>query len=55
MSVFSLHSQYTHSTNLGINFLVAPNANLQDGLLDISVYPDFSKAELLRYYAITRL
>jgi YegS/Rv2252/BmrU family lipid kinase len=35
---------------LGINFLVAPNANLQDGLLDISVYPDFGKAELLRYY-----
>jgi len=24
-------------------------ASLQDGLLDISVCPDFSKAELLRY------
>ncbi len=24
---------------------------MQDGLLDISVYPDFSKVELLRYYA----
>ncbi len=35
----------------GKNFLVAPNASLQDGLLDISVYPDFSKVELLRYYA----
>ena len=35
----------------GKNFLVAPEASLQDGLLDISVYPDFSKAELLSYYA----
>jgi YegS/Rv2252/BmrU family lipid kinase len=35
----------------GENFMVAPQASLQDGLLDISVYPDFSKAELLRYYA----
>jgi diacylglycerol kinase (ATP) len=35
----------------GKNFLVAPNASLQDGLLDISVYPDFSKTELLGYYA----
>ena len=35
----------------GKNFKVAPQASLQDGLLDISVYPDFSKAELLRYYA----
>ena len=36
---------------LGKNFLVAPQASMQDGLLDISVYPDFSKVELLRYYA----
>jgi YegS/Rv2252/BmrU family lipid kinase len=35
----------------GKNFLVAPGAMLQDGLLDISVYPDFSKVELIRYYA----
>jgi diacylglycerol kinase (ATP) len=35
----------------GENFLIAPDASMQDGLLDISVYPDFSKAELLRYYA----
>jgi YegS/Rv2252/BmrU family lipid kinase len=35
----------------GKNFKVAPNASMQDGLLDISVYPDFSKVELLRYYA----
>jgi len=36
---------------LGKGFLVAPQASMQDGLLDISVYPDFSKIELLRYYA----
>lgn len=35
----------------GKDFKVAPEASLQDGLLDISVYPDFSKAELLGYYA----
>jgi diacylglycerol kinase (ATP) len=35
----------------GKNFLVAPDASLQDGLLDISVYPDFGKVELIRYYA----
>ncbi len=35
----------------GANFLVAPNASMEDGLLDISVYPNFSKAELLAYYA----
>jgi diacylglycerol kinase family enzyme len=35
----------------GKNFMVAPDASMQDGLLDISVYPDFSKIELLRYYA----
>ncbi|HEX7975803.1 MAG TPA: YegS/Rv2252/BmrU family lipid kinase [Anaerolineales bacterium] len=35
----------------GANFLVAPQASLEDGLLDISVYPNFSKAELLAYFA----
>jgi diacylglycerol kinase (ATP) len=35
----------------GKNFMVAPGATMHDGLVDISVYPDFSKAELLRYYA----
>ena len=38
----------------GDNFLVAPDASLTDGLLDISVYPDFSKAELITYYAKVR-
>lgn len=35
----------------GKNFLVAPNASMQDGLLDVSLYPSFSKTELLAYYA----
>jgi YegS/Rv2252/BmrU family lipid kinase len=30
--------------------LVAHDASLNDGLLDISVFPDFSKAEVLRYF-----
>jgi diacylglycerol kinase (ATP) len=33
--------------------LVAPDASLEDGLLDISVYPNFSKAEVLKYFANT--
>lgn len=36
---------------MGAHFLVAPDASVRDGLLDISVYPEFSKAELLRYFA----
>ncbi|HSB01814.1 MAG TPA: diacylglycerol kinase family protein [Anaerolineales bacterium] len=38
----------------GDNFLVAPDASLRDGLLDISVYPNFSKAELIAYYTRIR-
>ncbi|MCX5780071.1 MAG: diacylglycerol kinase family lipid kinase [Firmicutes bacterium] len=33
--------------------LVAPDASLEDGLFDISVFPDFSKAEVLGYFART--
>lgn len=33
--------------------LVAPDASMEDGLLDIAVYPDFSKAEVLGYFAQT--
>ena len=35
----------------GKKFLVAPNPSSKDGLLDISVFQDFSKAELVGYYA----
>lgn len=38
---------------IGVKNLVAPNASLEDGLLDIAVYPGFSKAELLAYFAGT--
>ncbi len=38
----------------GVNFLVAPDASLTDGLLDVSVYPNFSKTELVAYYAQIR-
>jgi diacylglycerol kinase (ATP) len=38
----------------GANFLVAPNASLKDGLLDVAVYPGFSKTELLAYFAQIR-
>lgn len=34
----------------GVKNLVAPDASLEDGLLDIAVYPGFTKAELLSYY-----
>jgi diacylglycerol kinase (ATP) len=35
---------------IGLKFLVAPDASMQDGLLDIAVYPGFSKAELFSYF-----
>jgi diacylglycerol kinase (ATP) len=37
----------------GAKNLVAPDASMEDGLLDIAVYPDFSKAELLSYFVKT--
>ena len=33
--------------------LVAPDASMQDGLFDISVFPDFNKAQVLSYFART--
>jgi diacylglycerol kinase (ATP) len=38
---------------IGAKNLVAPDASMDDGLLDIAVYPDFSKAELLSYFVKT--
>jgi diacylglycerol kinase (ATP) len=37
----------------GVKNLVAPDASMEDGLLDTSVYPGFSKAELLSYFVKT--
>jgi diacylglycerol kinase (ATP) len=36
---------------IGAKNLVAPDASLEDGLLDVCVYPGFNKAELLSYFA----
>lgn len=36
---------------IGPNMLVDPNASIEDGLLDASLYPSFSKTELLAYFA----
>lgn len=36
---------------IGAKNLVAPDASMEDGLLDIAVYPGSSKAELLAYFA----
>ena len=38
---------------IGVKNLVAPEASLEDGLLDIAVYPGFSKAELISYFVKT--
>lgn len=39
---------------MGAHFLVAPDASVDDGLLDIAVYPEFSKAQLVSYFAQVR-
>lgn len=38
---------------IGAKNLVAPDASMEDGLLDIAVYPGFNKAELIAYFAQT--
>ncbi len=38
---------------IGAKNLLAPDASMEDGLLDIAVYPDFSKVDLLAYFART--
>jgi diacylglycerol kinase (ATP) len=35
----------------GLNFRAAPNASVRDGLLDLSIYPGFSKGDLVAYFA----
>ncbi len=43
----------TNTPLIGVKNLVAPEASMDDGLLDIAVYPGLSKAELLAYFAST--
>lgn len=52
-STITVESMLTIVSNvplIGPNMLVDPNASMEDGLLDVSVYPEFSKAELLSYF-----
>lgn len=41
----------TNTPVIGAKNIVAPDASTEDGLLDIAVYPNFTKAELLAYFA----
>jgi diacylglycerol kinase (ATP) len=43
----------TNTPLIGLKNLVEPDASLEDGLLDVSVYPGFSKADVLAYFART--
>ena len=43
----------TNTPLVAMKNLMAPDASMDDGLLDIAVYPGFSKAELLAYFART--
>jgi len=35
---------------MGLNFLIAPDAKMDDGLLDIAIYDGMGKAELVDYF-----
>jgi diacylglycerol kinase (ATP) len=35
---------------IGTNMLIAPDTSTDDGLLDVSLFPNFSKVELLNYF-----
>src|ERR1700694_68446 len=39
---------------MGMNFLIAPAAKMDDGLLDIAVYESMGKTNLLEYFMATR-
>lgn len=51
IKVKSMLVTVTNTPLIGAQNLVAPDASMEDGLLDIAVYPEFSKAELLAYFA----
>ena len=38
---------------IGAKNLLAPDASMEDGLLDVAVYPGFTKVDLLAYFAQT--
>lgn len=39
---------------MGLNFLIAPDAKMDDGLLDIAIYDGMGKTDLLGYFMATR-
>jgi diacylglycerol kinase (ATP) len=41
----------TNTPIIAAKNMVAPDASMDDGLLDIAVYPNFTKAELVAYFA----
>jgi diacylglycerol kinase (ATP) len=51
VEVESMLVTVTNTPMIGAKNLVAPEASMEDGLLDIALYPNFSKAELLAYFA----
>ena len=51
ISVETMMVMVSNTPFFGKNFLVARQASLQDNLLDISIYPEFSKVELVGYFA----
>lgn len=48
--VETISAMVSFSPDLGKHFRVAPGASVRDGLLDFSVYPDFSRPDLIRNY-----
>jgi diacylglycerol kinase (ATP) len=53
IKVQSMLVTITNTPVIGAKNLVAPDASMEDGLLDIAVYPDFSKSELIAYFAMS--
>jgi diacylglycerol kinase (ATP) len=53
IEVETMLATITNSPLIGAKNLVAPDAVMDDGLLDIAVYPKFNKADLLAYFART--
>lgn len=54
---FQVNSQLVTVSNApltGLNFLIAPEAKMDDGLLDIGVYEGMSKMELVDYFRAMR-
>lgn len=53
VEVESMMVTIVNSPVTGIRNLLAPDASMEDGLLDVATYPGFSKAELLTYFVKT--